>query len=178
LNAHKIQEKIKDTHHIPNILPIPIPIPVSGRNSHGLSISVSPLAFNSTQDAGASSESIGCPISTPHGNILLDFNNDSEEVNDSDVCVITPGNILVNFDSDRDRNVDFRGVECQEIESDADDEEDVDDDSDSADSSHNNSGSMTRKAGEKYTETDFDFLDEEWLLQLNESSEDNFSDTD
>ena len=36
-----------------------------------------------------------------------------------------------------------------------------------------------RRRGERYTELDFDFLDEEWLQPLNESeSSDDYSDTD
>ena len=37
---------------------------------------------------------------------------------------------------------------------------------------------MIRKVGEKYTEIDFEFLDEEWLQLSNGSSEDNISDSE
>lgn len=117
------------------------------------------------QDAGSSSSRIR--NRDGHSNILLDFFNDED---DSD---LSQGNILVSFDSDKECILNSQQVESDsETESYADDEEDevASQDSDSSNGDHH--GPMTlRMPGEKFTEIDFDFLDEEWLHDINESTD-------
>ena len=127
LNTHKIQLNSKET---PNPLPVPGSGPGPGPDPDLLLMS----ALTSHSYASAVDSSFDSQITSPHENILLSFDSDNEEDNDRDVeslddgGLLCQGNILVNFDSDRDGNVNFRGVVSDlDIETDADDEDDEDD---------------------------------------------------
>lgn len=82
-------------------------------------------------------------------NILLDFYDSDSESNQK-----ARKDILLNFDSDRGGDEDLDPSEKST-------------DDDHSESSENSAG-MTRNAGEKYTEFDFGFLDEDWLEPTDE----------
>lgn len=149
---------------VPRSVPGPVPVPLLGPDS------------DSIRDCSSTSSSGACPFDSPSplplANILRDFNDidDSEE----DEIDNNSHDILVNFDSDKESNISY-GDDHPESESQADDEENEDDDNHSSGGDHG--GPVSHKPGERYTEMDFHFLDEEWLQHTNETSEEDFSTT-
>jgi hypothetical protein len=139
-----------------------------------------------------SSEVDSDSVSLP--NILRDFADDSDgddhsEIetldDESDDGPVLATDILSNVDSDENSEGKVHDDdECLPDISEADDDEEDDDDDGDDDEDDDEDGSVDdgpwsrRAAGHKYTESDFEFLDEEWLHLANETSEDDISDTE
>ena len=134
------------------------PIPKAGPGS-GLGLGLSPgpsdelipnpRSQTSFSDVNFSITAIRNP------NILFEFDSDLESTSDSRV----QNDILLRFESDSgvDEEEDIEdpeSMENQEIDSNV------------------HAGGMSRRPGDKYTEFDFDFLDEDWLEITDDNSDD------
>ena len=158
LSAHKIQQQQKNTTDFEN------------NHSYHHTAKQSPSSPSQTRDEPGPG-----PGPNQLAKILKDFDDNSNSGKDSDedthsedekktFPAIGGANILVNFDSDGDESI-------QESENEGYGEE--------GDTTGDDSMGKVRRRGERYTELDFDFLDEEWLQPLNESeSSEDYSDTD
>jgi len=99
-------------------------------------------------------------------NINSVYNSDPPSASSSieSPSAMTLANILRDFDDTEDEEVCKSSHNNSEIECEADNEED-DDDSSVPD------GHMSRQPGQRYTEFDFDFLQEEWLQSISDTSD-------
>ena len=158
LSLHKILQEKKYTQN-PTLTHdiVSMPVSDSDTNTGPGAIAIPEITTSSDSDSDSASASdavLSSPASqrtTQFANILCDF-NDSKDGSENEL-----------EEDAQSSNNSF------EIEGEADDEED-----DGEDDSSVCEGTMSHKPGQRYTEFDFEFLEEEWL-QPDEGSSDDIS---
>lgn len=144
-------------------VPVPVPGPISATGPNIIlerrsnSVPNSSSCTSLSDFFSSSSDGVPLPLnttssSTPLANILRDFNDHNHWHASNEGCGSSNNDSL-------------------EIGVEADDEQDDEDDNSSV-----CDGAIPRKPGQRYTELDFDFLDEDWLHTVNSSSEEISSD--